>query len=227
MLSDIPQIRLVKILFPLVTVDIALFTMLDRQLRVLLIKRDNDPAPGDWALPGGILKPGQDISLDAAARRVLKAKVGVGIPHLAQLMTVGGPDRDPRGWSISTVYYALLPGDQVPAVAGESIEALAWCDPQMLRHPLAFDHAELLKQALTALRAKVALGALPLHLLPEKFTLTDLQRTCEAILVRALDRGAFRRTIKDAPALRPVDGEFRQGPQRPAQLYRTAAGFEF
>jgi 8-oxo-dGTP diphosphatase len=216
-----------KTLFPLVTVDVVLFTMLDLQLRVLLIQRANDPAPGLWALPGGILKPDQDASLDAAARRVLSAKIGVRIPHLAQLITVGGPDRDPRGWSLSTVYYALLPGDQVPAVAGESIEAIAWCDPQALRQPLAFDHAQLLATALAALRAKVALGALPLHLLPEKFTLTDLQRTCEAILGRALDKGAFRRTIKDAPALLPVDGEFLRGPQRPAQLYRAAAGFAF
>ena len=146
---------------------------------------------------------------------------------MAQLMTVSGPDRDPRGWSISTVYYALLPSDQVPAAAGESIEAIAWCDPQALRHQLAFDYEELLHKALVALRAKVALGALPLHLLPDKFTLTDLQRTCEAILGRRLDKGAFRRTIKDSPALLSVDGEFLRGAQRPAQIYRTAAGFEF
>ena len=115
----------------------------------------------------------------------------------------------------------------MPAVAGESIEAIAWCDPQALRRQLAFDHEELLQKALSVLRAKVELGALPLHLLPEKFTLTDLQRTCEAILGRPLDKGAFRRTIKDAPALLPVPGEFLRGAQRPAQIYRTAAGFEF
>jgi 8-oxo-dGTP diphosphatase len=216
-----------KKLFPLVTVDIALFTVTDWQLRVLLVRRSNDPAPGAWALPGGILKPDEDRSLDHAAHRILASKTNVEIPHLEQVTTVSGSDRDPRGWSISTLYYALLSGDKVPAVAGDSVEALEWCDSRAPKYRLAFDHAHLLNIALAALQAKIIQGALPLHLLSDRFTLTDVQRACEAVLGRPLDKGAFRRQMKDASALEPIEGEFLRGPQRPAQLYRAAADFRF
>lgn len=216
-----------KQLFPLVTVDIALFTLLDNRLRVLLIKRANEPSLGAWALPGGILRPEEDTGLDATAVRVLLSKTKVGVPHLEQVTTASGPDRDPRGWSISTLYYALLPCDKVHAVAGDTIEEIAWFDPSAPRRRLAFDHATLLKHALLALRRKVENGALPLHVLPEKFTLTDLQRACEAVTGRSLDKAVFRRQMKDQPWVLPVAGEFQRGPQRPAQLYRVADGFRF
>ena len=162
-----------KTLFPLVTTDIALFTLMDFQLRVLLVKRGNDPSPGAWALPGGILQPDLDRSLEDSARRVLAQKVNVEIPHLAQVATVSGPDRDPRGWSISTLYYALLPSDQADATIGDAVDEVAWSDPENHPHLLAFDHALLLQMALSTLRWKVAHGALPLHQLPAKFSLTD------------------------------------------------------
>src|SRR3954452_22898380 len=111
-----------KKLFPLVTVDIALFTLEDEQQRVLIVRRESDPAPGEWALPGGILQPDADTSLDDTARRVLRSKTGVDTLYLEQVMTASGPDRDPRGWSLSVVYYALLPRDLAPAVAGKSVE---------------------------------------------------------------------------------------------------------
>jgi 8-oxo-dGTP diphosphatase len=128
---------------------------------------------------------------------------------------------------VSTLYYALLPSDQVKAVAGTKTEAIEWCDPERPGHRLGFDHAAMLTKALAALRQKVVRGALPLHLLPAQFTLTDLQRACEAILGRDLDRGAFRRQIKDAPELVRVPGAFLLGPQRPAQIFRAVGGFVF
>ncbi len=216
-----------KTLFPLVTTDIALFTVKDLRLRVLLVKRRNDPSHGFWALPGGILRPDQDYSLEDSAQRVLTRKTKVNIPYLAQVATVSGPNRDPRGWSISTLYYALLPCNQAAAVAGDTIEAIQWCDPEIPQHQLAFDHPRLLEMALSALRQKVERGALPLHLLPAKFTLTDVQHACEAIMGRRLDKAAFRRQIKDEPALQLVPGEFLRGPQRPAQFYQAAPAFQF
>lgn len=216
-----------KKLFPLVTVDIALFTVTEGALRVLLVRRGNDPQPGAWALPGGILKPDEDDSLDHAARRVLSSKTHVDIPYLEQVTTVSGPARDPRGWSISTLYYALLPGDQVPAVAGDAVDAVQWCLAHQPPGPLAFDHAALLDAAVQVLRERIRHGALPLHLLPARFTLTDVQRACEAVLGHALDKGAFRRQLKDVDALVPLEGEFLRGPQRPAQLYRAADDFSF
>jgi 8-oxo-dGTP diphosphatase len=216
-----------KRLFPIVTADVALFTLADYRLRVLLIRRANNPTPGGWALPGTVLKPDLDRNVDDAALRALASKTRVVLPHLEQVTTSSGPDRDPRGWSVSVLYYALLPSDQVQAVAGDKTEAIAWCDPERPGHRLTFDHAKLLARALATLRDKVERGALPLHLLPAKFTLTDLQRACEAILGRELDKGAFRRKIADQPTLVLVPGEFLRGPQRPAQLYRAAADFSF
>lgn len=214
-------------LYPIVSADVALFTLQQLRLRVLLIQRANNPSPGGWALPGGILDPELDHSLDDTARRKLATKTQVSVPHLEQVITHSGPDRDPRGWSVSTLYFALLPSDKVPAVAGTKTEAIEWCDPERPGHRLGFDHKQMLAEALTALRDKVTRGALPLHLLPEQFTLTELQGACEAILGRYLDKGAFRRQLKGSPWLVPVTGAFQRGAQRPAQLYKAAAGFVF
>ena len=216
-----------KRLYPIVNADVALFTLLGMELKVLLIQRANNPTPGGWALPGGILDPSCDHSLDDTALRKLATKTKVKLPHLEQVTTHSGPDRDPRGWSVSTLYFALLPSDQVPAVAGDKTEAIAWCDPEHPGHRLGFDHDQMLAEALAALRDKVVRGALPLHLLPDRFTLTDLQNACEAILARHLDKGAFRRQLKDSPHLVAIRDAFQRGPQRPAQLYRAAKGFAF
>ena len=216
-----------RILFPIVNTDVALFTLVDLQLRVLLIQRANKPDPGGWALPGGIIKPEIDKSLEDAALRMLATKTHVALPHLEQVATHSGPDRDPRGWSVSTLFFALLPSDQVPAVAGSKTEAIEWADPERPGHRLGFDHGQMLAKALKALRDKVERGALPLHLLPARFTLTELQRACEAILGRPIDKGAFRRQLKGARDLVKVQGAFVRGAQRPAQLYRAAAGFAF
>jgi 8-oxo-dGTP diphosphatase len=214
-------------LFPIVNADVALFTLDALRLRVLLIQRANKPDPGGWALPGGLLDPTIDQSLDDTALRVLANKTRVALPYLEQVTTHSGPDRDPRGWSVSILYYALLPSDQLPAVAGSKTEAIEWCDPDRPGHRLGFDHTSMLAKALATLRHKVTAGSLPLHLMPAQFTLTDLQRACEAILGQDLDKGAFRRQIKDAPSLATVPGAFLRGAQRPAQLYRVAHGFKF
>ena len=216
-----------KELFPLVSADVALFSIENGRLVVLLVKRANPPQRGRWALPGGVLKPDLDGSLEDTARRILREKIRVEVPYLAQVATYGGPDRDPRGWSVSVLFYALLPLDQVPAVAGSKTEAVDWRDAARPGPALAFDHAQHVAAALAKLRDKVERHALPLHLLPPKFTLTQLQRTVEAILGREVEKSAFRRRLKTEHSLVEVPGEFERGVQRPAQLYRAADGFEF
>ena len=216
-----------KLLYPIVNTDVALFTLIDMQLRVLLIQRANRPDPGGWALPGGIIDPAVDRSLEGAALRTLATKTRVRLPHLEQVATHSGQHRDPRGWSVSTLFFALLPGDQVPAVAGSKTEAIVWADPEKPGRRLSFDHGEMLAESLAKLRDRVERGALPLHLLPARFTLTELQRACEAILGRAIDKGAFRRQLKGVRSLVAIPGAFVRGAQRPAQLYRAAAGFAF
>lgn len=213
-------------LFPLVGVDIALFSVDQSRLQVLLVKRAEEPAAKQWALPGGILKPHLDSSLDAAARRVLAHKVSVELPIVEEVCTFSGPDRDPRGWSISVLFYALLPRDKVNALVRNKVEALEWVDASAPGHRLAFDHAEQLTAAALKLRTKVEAGKLPLHLLPEKFTLTQLQRTIEAILARELDKSSFRRQLRGSADVVELD-EYERGAQRPAQLFRASEGFLF
>jgi len=216
----------VRELFPLVGVDVALFCVDDEGLKVLLVKRSEDPFARRWALPGGILKPHLDDSLMAAARRVLAHKVRVELPYVAEVATFSGPTRDPRGWSVAALFYALLPKDKIDALVRNKVEAVEWARATTPGHRLAFDHDEQLRIAVQTLRSRVEADVLPLHLLPEKFTLTQLQRACEAILGRDLDKSAFRRRLKGAPDLIELD-EYERGPQRPAQLFMAREGFSF
>ncbi|HZW12398.1 MAG TPA: NUDIX domain-containing protein [Noviherbaspirillum sp.] len=216
-----------KQLFPLVTADIALFTLIEERLSVLLVQRANEPFIGQWAIPGGVLDPSTDSDLEQTARRILQSKINVKPGHLEQVKTVSGAVRDPRGWSISILFSALLPADQVPAVVGDKTQAVQWCDPQNCGHKLAFDHQELLEAALEGLRKKVRNRALPLHLLPSKFTLTQVQRVCERVLGQELDKGTFRRQLRENADLVELEGEYVRGAQRPAQLYTAAPGFVF
>jgi 8-oxo-dGTP diphosphatase len=157
----------------------------------------------------------------------LRDKVSVEIKHLEQIQTFSGPDRDPRGWSISALYFALLPYDRVNALVRQKVEALEWADAMKPGHRMAFDHSMQLAFALATLRDRVAHPALPLHLMPEKFTLTALQQACEVILGRKLDKAAFRRRAGGSPDLVELPGEKFHGAHTPAQLYRARDGFKF
>lgn len=220
-------------LYPIVSADVALFSVADDRLQVLLVRREQEPAAGRWALPGAILQPQHDQDLEATARRALREKISVEVPYLEQLRTFAGSDRDPRGWSLSVLHCALLPRDQVHAVVRSSVDEVRWSDADAPGARLAFDHAAQIQWARSALRQRVQEHALPLHLMPERFTLTQLQRVCEAILSPGpaqpchLDKGAFRRRFAKSPDIVEVRGAFEHGAQRPAQLFRVAAGFRF
>jgi len=216
-------------LFPLVFVDIALFSIVDGSLRVLLVQRAHEPERSRWALPGGILKPEIDANLESTARRVMRRKVSVEIPHLEEVQTFSGPNRDPRGWSVSVLYWALLPHDKINALIQDKVEDVGWFDAENPGMDLAFDHASHVFSAVRLLRNRISVSspALPLHLLPEKFTLTELQKTCEVILGRIIDKAAFRRRLKDHPDLRELTGEMQRGSHAPAQLFRARDEFTF
>ena len=216
-------------LYPLVGVDVALFCVDGQSLKVLLVQRAQEPHASCWALPGGILKPDVDNCLEDAAKRVLRDKIVVDVPHLKEVCTFSGAGRDPRGWSVSVLFYALLPRDKINALVNNKVEDVKWDDPAKVAQPLAFDHDQQLLAALELLRAKVELHNLPLHLMPNSFTLTQLQQTCEAILGRSLDKSVFRRRLKQEEYSRYLveTGEMQTGLQRPAALYRARPGFEF
>jgi 8-oxo-dGTP diphosphatase len=212
---------------PIVAADVALFTVQEEILKVLLLQRDNDPEAGAWALPGALLKPDVDLSLEHTARRALAAKTHVDIPHLEQVSVFSGPKRDPRGYSVGVLFYALLPTDRAPAVAGAKAKDVAWSDVSRLKRPIAFDHRQMIDLATARLRQKVERLVLPLHLLREKFTLTQLQRVCEIVLEKRLDKGSFRRRLRSEETFVEVAGEFEGGANRPAQLFRATPGFRF
>jgi 8-oxo-dGTP diphosphatase len=205
---------------PLVTVDVVIFTVIDEQLCVLLARRPDDtaePFPGRWALPGGFVDVHQDTSLLACAQRKLLAKAGVASPYLEQLGSWGDARRDPRGWSSTHAYFALI---APPAGADTGDTPTEWvpCEPA-LRRRLAFDHSTLLAAAIERLRGKVEYTSLPAFLLPEPFTLPQLQRVYEVVLGRPLDKSAFRKRMLDADYLEeadPVTGDHG----RPAMGYR-------
>lgn len=213
-------------LYPLVSVDIALFSVVEDSLKVLLVKRANEPEVQRWALPGGILKPHLDASLEATARRVLADKVAVELPHLQEVRTYSGPNRDPRGWSVAVLFYALLPLDKIDAVVRHKVEAVEWVEAAVPARTLAFDHTEQLATAVQKLCAKVSADVLPLHLLPERFTLSQLQKVVEVILGYPLDKSSFRRRLKTSTDL-VQQNEFVRGAQRPAQLFRASENFSF
>lgn len=224
---------MVQQLYPLVSADVALFSIGEERLQVLLVQRAQEPALGAWALPGAVLKPDIDVDLEATARRALRDKISVEVPYLQQLRTFAGADRDPRGWSLGVLHYALLPRDQVQAVIRSKVEVVHWVDADADHRTLAFDHTSQLREARSALRERVRNHALPLHLMPEQFTLTQLQRVCEIILSTSskekivLDKGAFRRRFAGSKQIVELPGAFARGAQRPAQLFRVAPGFRF
>lgn len=187
---------------PLVTVDVVIFSVRDDRLHVLLVRRPDtadEPFRGRWALPGGFVDVGLDRSLVDCARRKLRDKTGVSTPYLEQLGSWGNAARDPRGWSATHAYFALIPA--VETVEAGSAES-QWCPAdEATRRRLAFDHGEILDAALRRLRAKVEYTSLPAFLLPEPFTLPQLQHAYEIVLDRPLDKSAFRKRMLDGAFL--------------------------
>mgnify|MGYP001258194830 CR=1 FL=1 len=205
---------------PSFTVDLVIFTVRDDQLHVLLVKRAELPFKGCWALPGGFLDPRRDESVDACAVRKLVEETGVRAPYLEQLKTYGSRDRDPRGWIATTIYFALMVSDSVQLSGNQAAACWTPVRGEGVGVALAFDHAHILADAVERLRSKLEYTHIAVHLLPEEFTLPELQRTYETILQQPLDKSSFRRRVVQADMLEELVGKQRDGSGRPAQLYR-------
>jgi len=181
---------------PLTTVDVAIFTILQERLQVLLVERSataDDPCPGEWALPGGFIDIGRDADLLGCARRKLAEKTSVKAPYLEQVGSWGNAQRDPRGWSATHVYFALLPWQTVEAAEHANVTDARWFPLEQAQAlPLAFDHHLLLAASVERLRGKVEYTSLPAFLLEEPFTLPQLQHAYEIVLGRRVDKSGFR-----------------------------------
>ena len=202
----------------ILTVDAVLLTLVDQALHVALFRREAGPFKGQWALPGGYIHEDEDDSAKAAAARVLLTKVGIQSPYLEEFGTFSGPARDPRGWSLTVVYYALVPRSVVsPAITLFAVNALP---------PLPFDHGTIVAGVVERVRNKAGYSSLPVHLCPPEFTIPELHTVYEAVLGEKLNIANFRRKLDDLALLEEIPGAVRAvGPSRPGKLYRVAQAF--
>jgi 8-oxo-dGTP diphosphatase len=222
---------------PSLAVDLVIFTVVDKDLRVLLVQRNEHPFKGRWALPGGFVRVKDDRKdqgedLDAAAVRELEEETGLasseaGRIFLDQVRTFGRPGRDPRMRVISVAYYALVRPTLVPLIrAGGDVAHAQWFSlselPKAKEEMLAFDHAEILDAALERARADLDRSAIAFELVPETFTIQELRAVHEAIRGEALDPGNFRkkflRMIEDG-LIDEAKGK-RPTVSKPASIYR-------
>jgi len=202
---------------PALTVDIVIFTLRDNCLQALLIKRGSEPYKDMWALPGGFVR--MDETLEEAACREMQEETGLKQAYLEQLYTYGNPQRDPRGRVVTVAYFALIQADvDIRREGGTDVSQAGWF-PIGYLPPLAFDHAEILTYAIRRLRYKLEYSAVGFQLLPDQFTLSELQFTYEIILGEKLDKRNFRRRILEAGVIEPTS-DVRSGEGRPARLYR-------
>lgn len=219
---------------PSVTADVALVSAIAGGLYTLTVSRAEHPFKGFRALPGGFVH--LDESLDEAAARVLWQKAKLRDVFLEQLFTFGHPRRDPRTRVISVAYYALLDSARFDEAAKASSEVevarivVPWegetggpvelADKSGAPIRLAFDHDEILGMAVKRLRGKLDYAPIGFQLLPERFTLFDLQKVHETILGRPLNKDSFRRRMLSSGLLESTGEIETEVDHRPAELYR-------
>ena len=205
---------------PSVTADITLFTVRERTLQVLLVKRREWPFAGQWAVPGGFVRP--EETLEDAARRELAEETGVSDVLLEQLRVFSEPSRDPRTWVITVAFTALVASDTLTLHAGTDAAEAQWFPANALPHPLAFDHDAILAYALRSLQARLQTDLqMVAALLPAHFTLTEMQEVYETVSGDPLDKRNFRKWVLGTGAV-VATGDAKRGAHRPALLYEFA-----
>jgi 8-oxo-dGTP diphosphatase len=208
-----------------VTVDIALLTIREGRLHALVVRRGEAPYRGRWALPGGFVRPDED--LDAAALRELREETGLrhGF-HLEQLRTYGAPRRDPRMRTVTVAHLALAPGLSAPEAGTDAAEARWRPVDELLdaRPGLAFDHGQILRDALERARAKLEYTPLGAAFCPEEFTVGELRRVYETVWGTRLDPRNFHRKVSKSPGfVVPTGATTTRDGGRPAQLFRRGS----
>lgn len=203
--------------FVIVAIDAVVLVVKDEVLRVLLIKPKRAALKESWALPGGMVMPKE--SVDEAVWRHLAQKAGLSDVYLEQLYTFGKVKRDPFGRVVSVAHLALIPPDKkIDLKTTEAYTDIKWF-PVGCLPSLAYDHKEIIAKALERLRAKLAYTNIVYSLLPERFTMGQMQRVYEMILDRKLDKRNFRKKIKVLNLIKKVGRQKRGAPNRPAELF--------
>lgn len=206
---------------PNMAVDTVIFSVRNGKLYVLTVKRSNHPFKDKWSLVGGYVDLDNDKNLEATAKRKLKEKTGVKTPYLEQFETIGNKTRDPRGWAVTVVYFALIDSNRIELKLGKGASEIKWSLVKngKVIDKLAFDHDEILKRCTERLRNKVLYTTLPAYLMPNEFTLGDLQDVYEVILNKELDHKSFRRRILSAEVLEETEKTVHKA-KKPAKLYK-------
>lgn len=209
-----------------ITVDCVLFGFNpdNASLGVVMIRRGEEPFRGCWALPGGFIEFEKGETAYEAAKRELLEETGITIDYLEQLMTFDAPKRDPRGRVFAVAHWALVRSQDHPTTHGSDASEAKWMSVQeVLDLPddqVAFDHKYILQTAVNRLQAKVRYTPLGFKLLPKKFTLGQLQKLYEAILLRKIDKRNFRKRVLMLDLFDERFAEITETGGRPAQLYR-------
>lgn len=201
---------------PYVTVDVLIFSIRNGEFSTLLIRRSNDPFKGSFAIPGGFVQ--MEETLDQAAKRVIAQKGHQKNLYLEQIYTFGEIDRDPRGRVVSVAYMALVPEDKAADVNDQE-HTVKWFPVNKLPD-LAFDHRKIISAAVERVISKIGYSNIAANLLPESFTLTNLQKVYELILGKPVDKRNFRKKILSLDLLQSLNEKTSAGQHRPAMLYR-------
>lgn len=208
---------------PDLTVDVVFLTLVEGRLKVALMRRDKAPDKGKWGLVGGYIHTDKDDDSDAAAVRTLSSKLDFVPSHLEQVCTEANAHRDPRGWSASIVYLALHDPEALSNLLERKDMQLFDVEDGGVHLPadMAFDHAKLVRVAVERFRAKAGYSTIVGHLLPESFTLAELQNVYELVRQKPQNPANFRRKILKLDVLEPLGTQHGSG--RPAQAYRLAS----
>jgi 8-oxo-dGTP diphosphatase len=204
------------------TVDLVILTVREDSLQVLAIERGNKPHRGQLALPGGFVRPREDLR--RAAERELGEETGLdgAALHLEQLATYGDPDRDSRGRVVTVAYLALAPDLPIP-LAGSDAQAARWV-PVAKASPLAFDHAQILADGVERARTLLEYTTLATAFCLEPFTIGDLRKVYEVVWGKQLDPRNFSRKVASTKGfVLPTGGKRSPETGRPAALYRRGA----
>ena len=199
-----------------VAVDCIIFGFRKGSLSLLLLKRNFEPSKGKWSLMGGFVQ--NDESSDDAAKRVLRELTGLDNVYMEQVGAFGEIDRDPGERVISIAYYALISIDNYDKQLVRSHNAF-WADIKELP-VLIFDHREMVDKARSMMKQKAGYKPIGFNLLPELFTLTQLQTLYEAIYGETMDKRNFRKRVADMDFIEQTDEIDKTGSKRGARLYR-------
>ena len=180
-----------------VTVDVALMTLVENELRMLLIQRGIEPQKGYWALPGGFVQENEDLA--TAAERELREETGV-TAQIEQLKTYGTPYRDPRMRVVTVAYWAIVPHIPTPKGATDATHAelVPVFEIESKRLKLAFDHAQIASDAIETARESLETRTVASRFCQPEFTIADLRNVYDAVWNTKLDPGNFQRKVKQS-----------------------------